>query len=47
MTFVQKGSMHIDSLKNVKKNSKWSPVAMVTDQNPWGGAKNYSASQNP
>ena len=40
MTCVQIGSIHIDKLKNVKKKSKWYPVAMVTNKNSPKGAKN-------
>ena len=38
MTCVQIGSIHVDGFKNVK-NSKWYPVAMLTDQNPRKGGK--------
>ena len=41
MTYVQIGSIPIDSFKNVKKkNSKLYPVAMITNQNPRKGTKN-------
>ena len=40
MTCVQIGSIHIDKLKNVKKKSKWYPVAMVTNKNSQKGSKN-------
>ena len=40
MNCVQIESIHIDGFKNVKKNSKWYPVAMVTNKNPRKGAKN-------
>ena len=41
VTFVQIESIHIDGFKKVKKkNSKWYPVAMVTNQNPQKRAKN-------
>ena len=40
MTYVQIESIHIDGFKNVNKNSKWYSVAMVTNKNPWKGAKN-------
>ena len=33
-------SIHIDGFKNVKKNSKWCPVTMLTKKNPRKGAKN-------
>ena len=39
MNCVQIESIHIDGFKNVKKNSKWYPVAMVTNKNPRKGAK--------
>ena len=40
VTCVQIGSINIDSFKNVKKkNSRWYPVAMVTNQNPRKRAK--------
>ena len=40
MTCVQVESIHIDGFKNVKKNSKWYPVVLVTNQNPQKGTKN-------
>ena len=40
MTCVQIESIHIDGFKNVKKNSKWYPVAMVSNKNPRKGEKN-------
>ena len=40
MTCVQIDSIYIDSFKNVIKNSKWYPAAMVTSQNPGKLAKN-------
>ena len=40
MTCAQKGSIHIDGFKNVKKNSKWYLVTIVTNLNPRKGAKN-------
>ena len=46
MNCVQIESIHIDGFKNVKKkkkkkkNSKWYPVATVTNKNPQKGAKN-------
>ena len=40
MTCVQVESIHINDFKNVIRNSKWYPVAMVTNQNPRKGAKN-------
>ena len=40
MTCVQIESIHIEGFKNVKKNSKCYPVAMVTNQNTPKGAKN-------
>ena len=40
MTCVQIESIHIDGLKNDKNNSKWHPVAMVTNRNCRKGAKN-------
>ena len=40
MTCVHIESIYIDGFKNVKKNSKWQPLAMVTDQNLRKGAKN-------
>ena len=40
MTCVQIESRHIDDFKNVKKNSKWYPVVMVTNKNPRKWAKN-------
>ena len=40
MTCVQIENIHIDDFKNVKKNSKWYSIAIVTNQNPTKGAKN-------
>ena len=40
ITCVQIGIIHTDGFKNVKKNSKWYAVAMVTNQNPRKGARN-------
>ena len=40
MPSVQIESRHIDGFKNVKINSKWYSVVMVTNQNPQKGAKN-------
>ena len=40
MNCVQIESIYIDGFKNVKKNSKWYSVAMVTNKNPRKGAKN-------
>ena len=40
MTCVLVESIHIDGFKNVKKNSKWHPVVLVTNQNPQKGTKN-------
>ena len=40
MTCIQIESIHIDSFKNEKKNSKWYPVPMVTNQNRRKGVKN-------
>ena len=40
MNCVQIESIHIDGFKNVKKNSKWYPVAMVSNKNPRKGEKN-------
>ena len=40
MTCIQIDSIYIGSFKNVIKNSKWYPVAMVTSQNPGKVAKN-------
>ena len=41
MTCDQIESIHIDGFNNVNnKNSKWYPVAMVTNKNPRKGAKN-------
>ena len=40
MTCVQIESIHIDGFKNVKKNSKWYPVAMVSNKNARKGEKN-------
>ena len=34
------GSVHIDGFKNIKKDSKWYPVAMITNQSSRKGAKN-------
>ena len=40
MTCDQIESIHIDGFNNVNnKNSKWYPVAMVTNKNPRKGAK--------
>ena len=39
MTCVQVESIHINDFKNVIRNSKWYPVAMVTNQNPQKGQK--------
>ena len=39
MTCVQIESIHIEGFKNVIKNSKWYPVAMVASQNPRKGQK--------
>ena len=40
ITCVQIEIIYIGNFKNVIKNSKWYPFAMVTSQNPRKGAKN-------
>ena len=40
MTCVHIERIHTDGFKNVKKKSKWYPVAMVTNKNPRKWAKN-------
>ena len=44
MICVQIEGIYIDGFKNVKKKSKWYPVAMVAGQNPGKGAKNVFTS---
>ena len=40
MTSAQIGRIHVDGFKNVKKNSKWYLVTIVTNRNPRKGARN-------
>ena len=42
MTCAQVETIHIDGFKNVKKNSNWYLVAMVTNQNCQKGVRNVS-----